>query len=167
MKKLLIALIVLLLIAIPVYAERATKDGGGAIYGEVYYHNDSGTLDISTTTALTNVIGVVAGIAKGTTLNATNGSITIINPGSYKIESSMSVTSNGAETYHWITGVNGAAESKCHANRKIATPTDVGSASFTCIVALDAGDVVTLMVRSLANDTCEFEHFNLNISLIK
>jgi hypothetical protein len=135
-------------------------------YGELYYHNDVGTLDFATTTALINVTGLTNGLSSNMTLNDTNGSITVIDADTYRVELSASFQSASAADFDLHIGVDGVDQDKCHANRRIGTGTDVGNAGMTCLLDLAASEVVTFMVNSAANETIKFEALNWNMDRI-
>jgi hypothetical protein len=135
-------------------------------FGELYYHNDAGTLDFSTTTALINVTGLTNGLSSNMTLNDTNGSITVIDADTYRIELSASFQSASAADFDLHIGIDGAEQDKCHANRRIGTGTDVGNAGMTCLLDLAVNEVVTFMVNSAANETIKFEALNFNLDRI-
>jgi hypothetical protein len=135
-------------------------------FGELYYHNDAGTLDFSTTTALINVTGITNGLSSNMTLSGTNGSITVIDTDTYRVELSASFQSASAADFDLHIGVDGVDQDKCHANRRIGTGTDVGNAGMTCLLDLAANEVVTFMVNSAANETIKFEALNWNMDRI-
>jgi hypothetical protein len=135
-------------------------------FGELYYHNDAGTLDFSTTTALLNVTGLTEGLSNNMTLSAANGSITVIDADTYRVGLSASMQSASAADFDFHIGVDGADEDKCHANRRIGTGTDVGNVGVTCLLDLAANEVVTFLVNSAANETIKFEALNFNLERI-
>jgi hypothetical protein len=135
-------------------------------FGELYYHNDAGTLDFSTTTALINVTGLTNGLSNNMTLNDTNGSITVIDADTYRTELSASMQSASAADFDFHVGVDGVDQDKCHANRRIGTGTDTGNIGITCLLDLAVGEVVTFMVNSAANETIKFEALNWNMDRI-
>jgi hypothetical protein len=131
-------------------------------YGEMYYHNDAGTLDFSTNTALINVTGLINGVFSNMTLSDTDGSITVIDTDTYTCDASVSFQSASAGDFDHHLGVNGVDQDKCHANRRIGTGTDTGNIGMTCILELTAGDVITLMVNSPGSETVKYEALNFN-----
>jgi hypothetical protein len=135
-------------------------------YGELYYHNDAGTLDFSTNTDLINVTGLTNGLSSNMTLSDTNGSITVIDADTYRIELTASFQSASAGDFDLHVGVDGVDQDKCHANRRIGTGTDVGNAGMTCLLDLAVGEVVTFMVNSAASETIKFEALNWNMDRI-
>lgn len=135
-------------------------------YGEIFYHSDNGTLDFSTTAALINVTGITNGVSNNTTLSGTAGTITIIDADTYSIQSSESMRAASAGTFNFHVGVNGVEQHKCHANRKIDNASSVGNVGISCLLELNAGDVLTNMVNSVGSETVKFEHLNLNVQRI-
>jgi hypothetical protein len=131
-------------------------------YGELYYHNDAGTLDFATTPTIINVTGITEGVSSNMTLNGTNGTITVIDADTYTCNASLSFQSVSAADFDHHMGVNGVDQDKCHANRRIGTGTDVGNVGMTCILELSAADVITLQVSSLASETIKYESMNIN-----
>jgi hypothetical protein len=131
-------------------------------YGEMYYHNDVGTLDFATDNALINVTGITNGVFSNMTLNDTNGSITVIDADTYTCDASVSFQAASAGDFDHHIGVNGVDQDKCHASRRIGTGTDTGNIGMTCILELSANDVITLMVNSVAAETIKYENLNFN-----
>jgi hypothetical protein len=135
-------------------------------FGELYYHNDAGTLDFATTTALINVTGITNGLSNNMTLSGTNGSITIIDADTYRAELTASMQSASAADFDFHIGVDGVDQDKCHANRRLGTGTDTGNIGMTCLLDLAADEVVTFMVNSAASETIKFEALNWNMDRI-
>jgi hypothetical protein len=135
-------------------------------FGELYYHNDAGTLDFATTTALINVTGLTNGLSNNMTLSGTNGTNTVIDADTYRVELSASMQSASAADFDFHIGVDGVDEDKCHANRRIGTGTDTGNIGMTCLLDLATDEVVTFMVNSAANETIKFESINWNMDRI-
>jgi hypothetical protein len=135
-------------------------------FGELYYHNDAGTLDFSTTTALINVTGITNGLSNNMTLSGTNGSITVVDADTYRTELTASMQSASAADFDFHIGVDGVDQDKCHANRRIGTGTDTGNIGMTCLLDLAVGKVVTFMVNSAASETIKFEALNWNMDRI-
>jgi hypothetical protein len=131
-------------------------------YGEMYYHNDAGTLDFSTNTDLINVTGLTNGVFSNMALNETDGSITVIDADTYTCDASVSFQSASAGDFDHHLGVNGIDQDKCHASRRIGTGTDTGNIGMTCILELSSNDVITLMVNSAASETVKYENLNYN-----
>jgi hypothetical protein len=135
-------------------------------YGELYYHSDIATLDFSTDVALINVTGLTNGVFSNVTLSDTDGSITIIDADTYLISLSASFRAASAGDFDLHVGIDGVDQDKCHANRRIGTGTDVGNIGITCMLELDAAEVVTFMVNSVASETIKFEALNWNMERI-
>lgn len=135
-------------------------------FGELYYHNDNGTLDFSTDIALIDVTGLTDGLFNNMILSDTDGSITVIAADTYRASVSASNRSASSGVYNYHIGVNGVEDDKCHANRKIDNASSVGNIGMTCLIALVADDVVTFMVNSISSETIEFESLNFNLERI-
>jgi hypothetical protein len=135
-------------------------------FGELYYHNDAGTLDFATNIALINVTGLTEGLSNNMTLSAANGSITVIDADTYRAELSASMQSASAADFDFHIGVDGVDQDKCHANRRIGTGTDTGNIGMTCLLDLAVDEVVTFMVNSAASETIKFESLNWNMDRI-
>jgi hypothetical protein len=131
-------------------------------FGELYYHNDVGTLDFSTTNALINVTGITNGLSNNMTIDGTTGTITVIDDDTYKCDASISFQSASAGDFDHHFGVDGVDLDKCHSSRRIGTGTDVGTTALTCLIEAEAGEVITLMVNSVSNETVKYENFNFN-----
>jgi hypothetical protein len=151
-----------------------TIEGGMGPYGELWWHEIDGVgtgtdIEIATTTAFSNLASadMSTGLSSNTTLSAANGSITVSKGGLYKINGSYSfTTSTGAAEVHHMIGVNGSVQLNCNGHRSITLGggTDIGNVGLTCLFDLDANDVVTTLVNSVANETVQYEAFNLNVS---
>ena len=135
-------------------------------FGEMFYHNDAGTLDFSTDLALINVTGISNGLFNNMTLSDTDGSITIISADTYRASLSASFQSGNAGDFDLHIGVDGVEDDKCHANRRIGTGTDVGNAGMTCLLELEVNEVVTFLVNSPQSETIKFEALNFNLERI-
>jgi hypothetical protein len=131
-------------------------------FGELYFHNDDSTLDFSTTPTLINVTGLTNGLSGNMTLSDTDGSITVIDADVYRCDASLSFRAASAGDFDHHIGVDGVEEDRCHANRRIGTGTDVGNIGMTCLLDLAAGEVVTVLVNSIASETIEYEALNFN-----
>jgi hypothetical protein len=136
-------------------------------YGQMFYHSDTDTLDIATTSALVNVTGLTDDIFNNMTINGTNGTVTVIDTGPYVCNFTMSHQSATPADFDHHIGVDGVDQDVCHSNRTIATGTQSGGVPINCMLELTAGEVVTGMVNSVNNETIMYESLNFGCRRIK
>lgn len=85
-------------------------------------------------------------------LNVQDNKSVVIYDGVYSIQYHMSFGGGPTIEYHMSIGVNGLEKEECHGARVIGTGGDVGNMGGTCLLSLEAGDVVTLMVENEDNN---------------
>jgi hypothetical protein len=136
-------------------------------YGQIFYHSDTDTLNIATTTALVNVTGLTDDIFNNMTIDGSNGTITIIDTGPYFCTFTMSHQSATPADFDHHIGVDGVDQDVCHSNRTIATGTQAGGVPLSCRLELTSGESVTGMVNSANNETIRYESLNVGCDMIK
>ena len=103
--------------------------------------------------------------ARNCTPDYINNQITVNVAGIYKIEGAFSFSASNNVTFFGSGFLDGVELEEIHFTRKIGTAGDVGSASFTGLVSVTAGQVVDFRVRHSdtgAVDTT-FSYMNFNV----
>jgi len=130
-------------------------------YGEMWGLEIGETI-ITSINTYENITGLTEGELKGVTYS--NDTLIIQKAGTYSINSQFSFNDGDNTEYHLSLGKNGNRLKHCHAQRKIGTGGDVGSASFTCIDMFDVGDNLTIMVENVDNtNNPDIQSINLNV----
>jgi len=134
-----------------------------SVFGELTSRNAA--VSITQKDAYFNVTGLDTFHVNG--MRVGNNSLIVLNAGFYKIDSQFSFSDGANTEFHIALGVNGLREDHCHAQRKIGTGGDVGSASFTCIDKFSKYDVLTIMMENVNNtNDPTIQSINLNVVLI-
>jgi len=138
-------------------------------YGGIHCHDNSTPQSIPTGATYTKITAFTdAGLNYKLTCAA--DSMVAIVEGDYLFSGSFSMTS-GTNNVVCIGSlfVNNTEYDNIHFSRKIGTGTDIGSASFTGIAHLEAGDVLTFRVRhdNVGSVNFTFQYANLNTHLLR
>lgn len=134
---------------------------GNQYYGELWGH-DIGIVDIASANVYYNLTNMTIGNHNGFT--ASSESLIPDVAGIYKTDISWSFSGTASNEYHISLGINGLQQDKCHAERVIGTGADVGNAGMTCLIRLNAGDVVKPMIENMdsaGNPTTHDINFNM------
>ena len=91
-------------------------------------------------------VDVNAGLLNGFSL--VDGNLVATYGGIYSVNSQWSFSGGVTNEYHLTLYKNGVMERKCHAERVLGTGGDVGSASFICLVELNAGDTLSPKIEN-------------------
>ncbi len=84
--------------------------------------------------------------------SSTDGNLIAHYDGNYLLTSQWSFSGGANTEYHISFYKNGTTQlAHCHAERKIGTGGDVGSASVTCIEPLNAGDYICMSIENATN----------------
>ncbi len=84
--------------------------------------------------------------------------------GIYFIYETKSFSNDPNIEYHSTIGVNGIPQTTCEADRKIGASGDVGNTGSGCILDLEAGDQISLMIENVDNAADPtFSEASLNI----
>lgn len=86
------------------------------------------------------------GLVNGFTYTDTN--LTATYNGVYQITSQWSFSGGVTNEYHLSLRKNSTPETKCHSERVLGSGGDVGSASYTCLVRLAIGDIITPIIEN-------------------
>lgn len=80
--------------------------------------------------------------------STTDDDITVTTAGTYLVDFSCSFSGTASATFTATAHVNGSPDTTASFTRKLGTGGDVGSASFTSLIALSASDIVTVWVKA-------------------
>ena len=134
--------------------ENLTVNGnftGNQIYGGMYIYNSSATTVLTAINTYSNVTeGLTAGHINGFIFDGT--SLETIVPGHYKIDASISYGGTPNNEYHLTIGIDGVEQPRCHNRRKLGASGDVGNVGVACILELQQGYRLTLMVENEDSD---------------
>jgi hypothetical protein len=107
------------------------------------------------------------GESKNATVSGTDGKITIILPGTYTINASLSFNCSVLVVFHMALFVNGSIENKVHAVRSVSDATDVGSMTSQGLVALSTGDELEIKLMTDHDDAfVSIDRFNFVVERI-
>lgn len=141
----------------------------GAFAG-IHTHDNTTPQSIPTGTTYTKIINWGDNdVSVNATPDATNGQITSLKTGIYRLEGSFSLSSGTANIITWVAPfINGVEFDSIHFKRKISTAGDVGSAALSGIVSLSENDVVDIRARhnNAGSVNLTFEYMNFSISRI-
>lgn len=155
----LVLLLVIIAIVITSNKKTVFEEENNLLYGSVW-GDEIGDVIISFSDLYYNVTAVEAGELKGFIFNKSGfGGLTATKKGFYEVNSGWSFSGGANTEYHLRVSVNNDAVANCHAQRKIGTGGDVGSASTApCIVFLKKNDVVGLQIENTVNINNAFIH---------
>lgn len=140
-----------------------------AVDGELYTHENSVVITVTTAGTYYVITGLTAGLSKGTgylTLDATNGTMTIgaKGAGRYRLTGHISAFSNKVANLEFAIYLNGVKQDNCSVKRDITTANQEGAIPITGLLSLSANDVIDIRVTSSANSTnVSLDHFNFNL----
>lgn len=143
-------------------------DGSGLPYGSMYNHDVSTIVTIS---FIGTPVRVPSGFTVGQLNFATfdnNREITVIKAGRYKVVWSVSFTSVSAnQEIEGSLMVDNVFNDQCTAHRRIATATDTGAMSGTCILDLDADSAISIgILNETSTANVIIEHANMTLSMV-
>jgi hypothetical protein len=114
--------------------------------------------------AWANITGLTNGVSSpnGIIQNSTDGSITVLNAGRYKMIGSLSIADDdsNSEEFHFSVAVNGVDVAKTEQHRSISVLSLLGSVSISGMLELSDNDVVTVITNSIGGDDLTSEHIN-------
>ena len=131
-------------------AARTRGAGGGDIIGGMYVADGStAQTAIAAQTLMTGWAAAgVNGVADGMVPDKANNRITATYAGVYTITFNISFSGDIGVAYQFHLAVGGAEKAQACVMRKVGTGGDVVGGSFTTLVTLAAGDVITILVTS-------------------
>jgi len=125
---------------------------GDQYYCEMYAKSNGNALGITAVdTYATSTQNVTSGLLNGCT--HASGVMTITNDGTYSVWASVGMNGGNNKEYHIAIGINGVDQDKCHMPRKMGGGGDSGSATLNCLLDLNAGDEISLMIENVTDDT--------------
>lgn len=136
------------------------------VYGEMFVHTDAGkNVDLgSNLSEYYNISEFSVGYRR--LVDYLNSTLVVNVSGYYKLNWALSFSGGGSQLYEVGVFVNDLEREACEAHRLLGAGGDVGSASGTCIIPLQVGDLVRLSMREstapLVNDAIVFTG-NVNI----
>lgn len=134
-------------------------------YGE-FYQDDTGQVITITTV---NVDVAITGNTEGSLFNVlhTDGELTIQDPGTYKIDYSVSFSGSAGREIEFSVCKDGSRQPNTTCHRTLGG-NDTGNVGGTGIIDLQIGEVITLEVRNETdNANIVIEHLNFVIRRIK
>lgn len=146
-------------------AEDCTYSVDHEQYGEMYV-DTAQTVTITLSSTWTQVSDFTGGIENGMTFSAANDDIDVTSAGNYQVTATMSASTSGAnQTVRFGISVDDTVDTKCQAQRILATGSDVGSWAITCMLALTAGQDIGLYTQNeTSTNDVVVEFANVNIS---
>ncbi len=154
MKKITIVLLLFIFVALPItyatgeFAYNRLDSTPRQVYGEMW-GMDIGDVDILSSDVYFNVTNLTEGLNKNVIFF--NDSLIIQIPGVYKVSSQWSFRDGANTEFHLSLAIDDVQNDKCHAERKIGTGGDVGSASYTCLLNLSKTNVITVVIENVGN----------------
>ena len=141
------------------------QTGGNSTIDMIYaeaWGKDIGDVIISDANVYYPITNLTQGLING--MSGNNENLTVIFDGVYKIVAHWSFSGTANNEYHISIDVNGVQQDKCHAERKIGTGGDVGSASFTCLYDFNIGDKVRMVIENAdAGNDATIHSINTNM----
>lgn len=145
----------------------------GAVYGEMWFHNDTAQgviTSIASQNVWVNVSGFEQPDESGQTLmdvSFSDNALVADESGIYKVEYSMSFSNVGNnQEYNLAIAVNNERQNNTEVHRKIGAAGDVGNAGGTGFINLSVNDVVTLMVINM-DGTADVGTHAANVNIFK
>ncbi len=140
-----------------------TRGTPSLVTGSMYI---SGTETISLTTANTPLVvkPFVEGVSRGTTLDGTNGTITILTTGLYKISITVSLNASKIATLHGHLLIDSTHSVEIEFERGVSASGAIGNAGADGILSLTAGSVLGTCIESTATNTdVNFVHAQFSV----
>jgi hypothetical protein len=136
-----------------------TGDDTGLPFGEIWVHDNTTTMSVSSAGYTQVVIFDTNGESNNCTPDHTNDHITIVEAGRYLLTLSLTVINNAGvgHTIDVDVSKNNMATDydNCHASRTLAAGTDVGSVSISGIIDAAVNDTIEVWIttdRAIASD---------------
>jgi len=140
---------------------------GDMIYGEMWYHNHTGTeYNFATDGLYYNLTFLNGDELNGFTFSDTDDTLTAQYAGTYK--ASYMASGDGQNNHEYFTSItiNGAVEDKCESHKKMTAGGDIVTMTGGCIITLAAGDVLRLATADVGG-TGTGNYFSANLNLIR
>lgn len=139
------------------------------VYGGIHQHDNVVPQEIANGAVYAKLVSWInEDASNGTTPSVANSQITLDTAGTYKVECQLSMGSGTGNTTFFVSAfLDGIENEECHFTRKISVANDIGSASFTGIVVVTAGQVLDLRARhsdaSPVNLTIQYGSLNCHL----
>lgn len=137
---------------------------GNQFYGEMFIADNTNSIAILNAGEFTRVEDYVVGETNGFTFDGVGNHLEDEVSGLYKADYSISFLDSNNRQYLSSLAINDLNQSKCQSGRKIAASNDRGNMGSSCLLRLDEGDKVTVIIANL--DTADdpiIEDSNLNL----
>ena len=96
-----------------------------------------------------------------------NEGFTPYTEGIYKVDYAVSFSGSGGSTHAISLLINGIEHPSCRIYRKLGTAGDVGNAGGTCLITLQAGDIVTGAVMDVSPPAQNVDIWSVNANLVR
>ena len=138
-------------------------------YGDMWLHLDVGqTIVLPGSMVYVNLNFSNSTIVKGFELNLDEDVLTVLKPGHYKVDYSISFSGGANSEFGGSIGINGLETNSTHSHRKIGTGGDVGNMGATgLLLNLSTNDNISVMIRDEASPTSNPAILAANIVLIR
>jgi len=135
-------------------------------HSEVYNVTPNGyTLTISSLNDWYNFTGLLSGEMLGFTLGGDG--LTAEFSGVYKMDYAVSFSGSGGSTHSVSALINDVEHTPCRAYRKLGTAGDVGNMGGTCLMSLNAGDVIRGVVNDISSPAQDIQVWSMNANLVR
>lgn len=122
---------------------------------------------VATAGTYQTVTGFTAGESNNVTLNATNGTMTIVEAGKYAVNMVVSFGGTDSTTFEGHLFVDDVKVDKIGAKRRLGTTGDVGTTGFTGIMDLAAAEVLKIkFTADVGGSYIAIDNINFNIHRI-
>lgn len=138
-------------------------------YGGIHTHENVTAQSIPTGATYTKVVNWMDNDpSANATPDASNGQITALKDGDYRIEGSFSFQSGTANVVSFgSVFIDGVEQEGIHFTRKVSTAGDVGNAGVTGLVSLTSGQVVDFRLRHDNGGSINFTFSYMNLNLAR
>ncbi len=120
------------------------------VYGEIFIADNTN----ETTFLLANdALNITEGVQVGVLRNCAVTQATLIpeRDGVYQVGYSLSYKDGPNRVFETSIAVNGNAESTCKTQRKIGAAGDIGVVAAVCLIEINAGDAVNLIITPIGH----------------
>jgi len=139
---------------------------GNLIYGQAYFNAKHGIqLNFATQDTYYNMTFNVSDNLNGF-YNNTNYNLIPAKRGDYKVSGNAVGDGQNNHVYIMSIGVNGEEQPECHAQKKMSAGGDELQLIVDCIISLESGDEVSLMVQDYGG-TGTGNYYTSNLNLIR
>lgn len=134
-------------------------------YGEMWVKNNTNATIIPAANIYVNITdNSSSGNIRGFTFSS--GKLTANDPGIYSVMVSLASIGGNNKLYDYTIGINGIDQDNCHIRRKMSGGGDEGAIPISCLIDVEVGDVMTVMVEN-KNDATDVTITNMNLWMIR